>query len=541
MTAIITSKFRILNASDFRDTLETSKNHYLFVGRPREWTDDLSPPLPLDNLNDQNRAWESMMGMKKILESNASNALPRHNWDTTGDTIYAQYSDTDADLFNHPTSAEVAAATLDGTYTAGSFYVMTDEYHVFKCLSNNGGVKSTDKPLKPGNSVDIVETSDGYQWKYMYTISTGDALKFLTDAWMPVKTLAADDGSFQWLVQAGASNGVISNIHVTDAGLGYDQVRPTAETLTSAAPTTAVLNANAQAYATGNDFYNGCTLWIETGLATGESKLIVDYDHGTNVVTLDSAFGTTPSPGDTYKILPTVEISGNGTGAIGKAFVDTGTPDGILSVAVTSVGSGYQYATATISGAGGSGAELVVSIPPVGGHGKDATFELGGHFVILNVNLEYNEGAGDFPLSNDYRQIGILRDATDFGTSTLSTATTRIASYRLEITPLAGTFQPDEDVVGPILLGSPAGFIVDYDSVNDIISYIQDETSGFGDFSGIVGETVTGSVSGATGLVTAILDPEVNKYDGHIIYLENRRPILRAPDQQETIRVIIEF
>ncbi len=544
MTAIITSKFRIIQAAEFKadfDTIVTDKNNYLFVGKPRPWADDIFPDVPQDHLYDELRAWESMMGLKKIVESGASHAIPRHDWDATGNTKYVAYSDQDAELFYHPTPAEVAAANLDGTYTPGSFYAMTDEFHVFKCLANGGNVKSTVKPLKPGNSLDIVETSDGYRWKYMFTVSTSDALKWLTDAWLPVKFLDADDGSFQWLVQQGAVDGIISDIRVSAAGTLYDKVRATAEALTSATPTEVVLNAAAQSYATGNGFYNGGTFWIETGLGAGQSGIITAYDHGTNTITLDAALVTVPLAGDDYKILPTVTISGNGQNARAKAFVDQITPDGITSVSVTNSGANYRYATAVVSGAGGSGATLEVLIPPVGGHGANAVYEMGAHFAILNVRLEYNEGAGDFPLSNDYRQIGIVRNVTDFGTSDLSTATTRIAAQRLEIVPITGTFLPDEDLIGPVSEGSPTGFIVDYDTVTDIITFIQDVDSGFGDFSGTVGLIVTGSVSGASGTVSAVLDPEVNRYSGDIIYLENRRPILRAADQLEDIKLILEF
>ena len=57
-------------------------------------------------------------------------------------------------------------------------------------------------------------TGDGYIWKYMYTVSASDTIKFVTNDFIPVKTLvlkqklmvlqvhygsaATDDGSSQW-------------------------------------------------------------------------------------------------------------------------------------------------------------------------------------------------------------------------------------------------------------------------------------------------------------------------------------------------------
>lgn len=544
MTAIVTSKFRILEAIDFKekfDFVTVDKNFYLFISRPREWVDENLPPVPVDSLNDELRAWDGMLALKKIIETGVSHVVPRFDWDATGETIYVPYNDQDGDLFHHPTVAEVNAANLAGNYTPGSFYVLTDEFHVFKCLSNGNGAKSTDKPLKPGNNLDIVETSDGYRWKYMFTIQTADALKWLTDAWMPVKTLTSDDGTFQWDVQQGAVGGVISDIIITNGGSGYNRVRPTPEPIASVTLSTVVLDPAAQTYASGNGFYNGCTFWVEDGAEAGTSRIVTAYDYSTNTITLDTPFLTAPTAGDNYTILPTITISGNGTGARAKALVDTVTPDEIVSISVIESGNDYSFASATISGANGSGATVQPIVPPLSGHGADPVFELGAHYVMCQVALEYNEGAGDFPLTNDYRTLGIVRDVENYGTNTLATATTRIACQRLQYTPIAGTFSPDEDLVGSISQGSPVGLIVDVDTTNNIVSFIQDEVSGYKSFSGMVGEVITGGTSGASATVTAVLNPEVEKYSGNMIYLENRRRITRAPDQKENIRCIVEF
>ena len=52
-------------------------------------------------------------------------------------------------------------------------------------------------------------------------------------------------------------------------------------------------------------------------------------------------------------------------------------------------------------------------------------------------------------------------------------------------------------------------------------------------------------MSGADSLceatISSVVDEEVKKYEGDILYLENRRAILRSEDQVEDIKVIIEF
>jgi hypothetical protein len=58
------------------------------------------------------------------------------------------------------------------------------EYNVYKCISNNFGSISTAKPS--GKSTSIVQTADGYRWKYMYSLTDADLLKFLTTNYMAI-------------------------------------------------------------------------------------------------------------------------------------------------------------------------------------------------------------------------------------------------------------------------------------------------------------------------------------------------------------------
>lgn len=547
MTAIVTTKFHIRAAKTFKDDFDlsyTDRNYYLFIARPREWDIEIAPPTPENTQLEELNAWHGIMALKRIVPNGVTHCIPRFDWDITGNTVYAQYSDDDPDLFNHPTPADVIIA--NGNYTPGAHWVITDQFHVFKCLFNNNMAFSTEKPLRPSNNVDVVETSDGYKWKYMFTVGAADALKFLTDAWIPVKVLDADDGSYQWQVQQGAEAGVLSEILVVNGGSGYSQVRPVAEGCDAATSNTITVTTAAQTQAgilpspaIGDNYYTGCTVWIESGAGIGQSRVITAYDNTTRIATLDSAWTTIPTAGDDYTILPTVEISGDGTDARAKAFVDTVTPNDILSVLIVDAGTSYTYAAALVSGAGGSNAELQVIMPPLNGHGSNAIQELGARYIMLNSQLAYNEGTGDFPLSNDYRQIGLIADVLDFNTSNISTATTLRASTLLNISSVSGTFQPDEDIT--TVGGDPVAFLVDYDSVNGILAVIQDPITGNGDFTPVIGTQIIGSVSGATAILDSITDPEVEKMSGQILYIENRRPILRSPSQSEDIKIVIAF
>lgn len=90
------------------------------------------------------------------------------------------------------------------------FYVVTDEFNVYKCLDNNNNAVSEFKPI--GTTVDPVTFPDGYMWKFLYNIPIALRTKFLTDEYMPVVTALRNQFY---------SNGNIQTIRIDQAGSGY--------------------------------------------------------------------------------------------------------------------------------------------------------------------------------------------------------------------------------------------------------------------------------------------------------------------------------
>ena len=144
------------------------------------------------------------------------------------------------------------------------------------------------------------------------------------------------------------------------------------------------------------------------------------------VVVVAGGSSYTLSSGSTITGIP---IRGDGSGGVCSCTIASGA---ISAVTVTTAGTGYTYAyirsadvvSGTNAAGGGSGCNLKVIIPPKGGHGYNAVKELGGYFVMLNKSLTGLEGTSDITVSNDFRRIGVVRDPTNFGTTTVSSATT---------------------------------------------------------------------------------------------------------------------
>src|SRR5210317_211832 len=200
MPAIITNKFRIHNSEQFSESFsEASPNvYYLSIGRSQAWTtstrpdgrteyqgSDTAAPTPIDSIQEEFYSFDDFLAAKRVTSSDVSFVIPRRNW-TTG-TTYDYYRH---DYGNFVTGSSSSVQTANSGATAlydATFYVMTDDYNVYKCLDNNGGVASTVKPTGTSNSI-LTTSPDGYKWKYMYSLSAAQQTNFLSTDFMAVAT-----------------------------------------------------------------------------------------------------------------------------------------------------------------------------------------------------------------------------------------------------------------------------------------------------------------------------------------------------------------
>jgi hypothetical protein len=108
----------------------------------------------------------------------------------------------------------------------------------------------------------------------------------------------------------------------------------------------------------------------------------------------------------------------------------------------------------------------------------------------------------------------------------------------------------------------PEGTVVEYDASNNVLFYVQTSYDSQGTnattkqnvpFGG--NGTVTGGTSTATGVpnvsyssalnnttfAAGYATPEMQPDSGDVLYIENRKPISRASDQTEDVKLIVEF
>jgi hypothetical protein len=179
------------------------------------------------------------------------------------------------------------------------------------------------------------------------------------------------------------------------------------------------------------------------------------------------------------------------------------------------------------------------------------------------TTLTQDEG-DDVTTANDFREVGLVIDPTTYGSSTVASATTARMTYAAKFSSASGTFDVDEKISNS---SGACGKVVEWDATNSILYYHQERFGDYGTssttgaYTAFTGTgTITGGTSSATGTpstsatetVTLInnntitftsgyANPEMQPDSGEIIYIENRKPIQRASDQTEDIKLIIEF
>jgi hypothetical protein len=491
MAAIITEKFRTHNAKQFiEDFSESGQSNYIFIGRSHAWTDDTSPPAPANSQSEEIGAYEDMIALKKVSSTDISHGLVRYDW--TSGTKYDEYRD-------NYSASNTTNVTGVSNFFDGRGYVITDEFKVYKCLKTgmSGGstVASTVKPT----SVDTANpqvTGDGYMWKFMYSVVASDVIKFVTNDFIPVKSIGAksavagsgtnggfgstatDDGSAQWDVENAAVDGAIYHYVVTAAGSGYS-------------------------------------------------------DGSSGSFTVD------------------VAVEGDGSGAVATLTFASGSLSSVAFKDTSSYGSGYKRASfptlnSAISGiSAGSGATIHAVISPINGHGADPIEELGGNYAIVNSRLEFGEGSGDFPTDNDFRRIGLIKNPVQSSDGTISSASSMTATNQLTVAD-ASSISVDDLLTDAASESATTAKVRVVSKTGNVLKTLPVVNAGgeyvaFANSDEVFRNGAGTKTTDVTGSGVSTSHPEMTRFTGQILYVENRGAVSRAADQIEDIKLIIEM
>ena len=486
------------------DTGVTAKSGVYRYGTENE------PPLPLDNQTEKFDIYDDVIAAKRITDEFARAVVRRYNWDLSANPKFDMWKPDYSATPAGGGQVGKAAATGATSIADAKFYVMNSSYEVFKCLYNGestvaGGANVVQEP----------STSSGNYSNGIFTESTGDGY-----IWKYMYTLPTDD--------------VLRFLSSDFMPI--------------------VLPTNASRIAT------------ETAAVDGEINVVLVRDIGSNIPAAQTLY---------------TAIRGDGTGGVVEFQTTAGGAIDPATVTVVSRGSGYSYASISLADGNLFGDQgltspvaspnavgyLEVILPPKGGHGSDMELELNAKRVMTNIRLTYAEGSGDFPVDNDFRRIGIMKDPIDSDTLAVATDNTLSGLYAIKISGSQADYIVDEVIQqeispGVFAYGTVVSWVLDPSSTTDgILKYYQspaqhqhtdgkvyafvndpakqvDGTQSGGD--GNPDNTVNGNVEGMD-LTNGVATPEISNNSGDIIYVENRRLITRAPDQIEDIKLVIEF
>jgi len=445
MSSIITTNFSTIIAQQFINLLDVSANSYLplnrrsymfvTIGKQTPWNISDTPTVPGQSTRDLIAYQDNAILAKRLSLDNVSFVVPRVNWQSG--IVYSQYGCTVCPL---------------GT----PYYVLNSKDQVFKCLDNNNSTQSTDEPQLVLSATSLEEpyflTSDGYKWKYLYTMSSNQKQKFLNEQWMPV--------TFNRFVRAAAINRSIDIVRVTNSG---------------------------------NNYVDGATQGIIT-------------------------------------------INGDGRNAVLRANVVNGQ---VQDIVIQDRGENYTKANlifTDITGSFGSGAAASVVLSPQNGHGFDPVEELYANTVMFNVDFEEDEG-GLFPAENEFREVTLLQNPYEINTTTLADEVVYKMYTQLQVSPGVGDYNNDEIIIQGENLET-ATFSA------DIISFNEDTNIAFinnlrGTFS--PNQPVKGLTSGAIRVGINRTPPTLELYSGKTLFVANKVPVTRDPDQTDRIRFILSF
>jgi len=518
MAAIVTDQFRILNASNFVDNVTDSNNsYYVFVGLSNPTTSgfgrktdfNTDTPSPTDNINYMNFVGDNMSFGKKVTSDNVRRLVRKISW--ARGTKYEMYRH-DYSL-NNLSPITGSARLYDSNY-----YVMNSDFKVYICIDNgSSGINTTgnaslDEPTFTDLEPSKAGTSgDGYEWKYLFTVSPSDIIKFDSTDFISVSNNWSTSSDSQVVAvrdngDSDVNNNQIKKVYIENQGVGYS---------------------------------NG----------TGQE----------------------------------VDILGDGTG--GKVVVDV--VNGKITNAVVSAGGkGYTYGMVDLGAIGNTSAStkasLIPIIPPSKGHGHDIYKELGSDRVLVFARFDTST-TNDFPVNTSFSQIGILKNPTSIGSTSLFTDPTFSSVGALKLSTANGTPTIGETISQVVTAGTAKGFVAAYDVDTKVIKFVQDRSSflnqtsfdttdyvgvstfakvhafesntnqincGTSGFNGSIDTGFTGVSTNPTGTKLISLDtqftqgvsnPEINKKSGDIVYLDNRPLITRNARQKEDVKIILEF
>ena len=564
-TNLSTKTLSLRNAEAFANSFTTDL-YYIFIGDSTPYANELTPPQIVETRESLDNALNSMIALKKISGGDVKLSVPRVDW--TADTKYMQYDDK-----------AIVSQLIEGDATLNTkpLYVLAPSTrNVYKCLSNGSGSVSSVEPTGDySTSNGIVDNTgtDGYVWKYMYNIKDSD--QFVDTSFIPVPTrdrtsdisfMSSDTvyGSYD-ITNSSVVEGEVTTIVVTNSGSGYrdfTNVRTFAfETQNTAAPDglqrkIQVSGAFLSEVGLGIDKVAAANM-IVSGAQFSDDTFIDSVNEVTNEITLTKPV-TSNSDGsvaNTITLQTRIFIDGETEGPEpATAVAVLGAGGAIQSANVTQFGSKYtDKINVRIFGTGTEASARAV-IAPKFGHAFDIGKDLYANSVSIVTKfgeIDSTDG-GVVPTDFSFRQIGLVKNPYKYGANTLLTSEAQSNNAVLNINSANAVTTAKQTTQLFVASGvaydlnefvyqgiSPTnytagGFVHRVEGATFLeVNELQGELE--------VGKVLIGNTSGASRIITQIIDPAFEPKSADLLFVDNREPITRTDGQAESVKLTIRF
>ena len=223
----------------------------------------------------------------------------------------------------------------------------------------------------------------------------------------------------------------------------------------------------------------------------------------------------------------TVTIEGDGVGATATAVI--GSNGEIKKINITNYGQNYRWARVTING-NGYGARARAVITPYGGHGKYALNGLFARTLMFYTNISGDKNQG-FDVNNDYRQIGIIKNPSQYNNTNNLTIVGASACWVVSGN-INTTFFPIDSIISETVTGRRFRIV----SNTGVAALLQS----LDNFQPQIGTTFI-NAGNFTFSANAVTPPVVDKYSGDLLFIDNKSAFTPTIDQSITLRTIIRF
>jgi hypothetical protein len=399
--------------------------------------------------------------------------------------------------------ASVATATIAN---GGSGY--TSATVTFSAPQKAGGTTATGTAvITSGEITGITITNAGSGYTSAPTIEiTGDGISATATATINGNTL--------------------TGITITERGSGYSS----SPTISISAPTSGV-TATARAY-----IFTEADITIGFDVGDVDSKQsdieLLAVDGSIEVIEVDEG-------GLGFSSTSELTVIGDGAGCTCTPVVVNGQ---LSKVIVTDPGSGYTFASVVVTG-GGTNAVIRPIISPKGGHGSNTIEELYASTIMLTTRL-IKEKNQTIDITNDFRQISIIKDMEKYGSDFYFTSATGSACAVIKFekspanTTVFGLIEQDDVLY---LASDTNKYVTVLEKVTDpdyFVLLVSLDTN-YLPTTGVAMRKVESSTLFYDITVNSVVQPTVDKYSGQMLYLDNRTPFVSSDEQTVAVNTLI--